>query len=264
MAILDTGVADVADLAGKLVGGATGDPHGHGTWMAGIVAATTDNGIGIAGVGYDGVSVLPITVLGADGVGYDSAIIDGIYAAITADADVILMAFSSPNQSAALQKAVNDALSAGVVLVASVGNDASTAASYPAGYPGVIGVAATDQSDALAATSNSGSSAYIAAPGVGITTLSAGGGTTTINGTSAAAANVAGAAALLTADGLGASSVAGRLSGTADATNVSIGRLNLAGALAQRALRMWSLSEISAVPKQMGRIRSTPLAISSP
>ena len=168
--------------------------------MAGLVAAATNNDIGIAGVGYDGVSVLPIAVLGADGTGYDADIIDGLAAATAAGAEVVLMAFSSPYRSTALQTAIDAALAAGVVVVASVGNDGSTAASYPAGYPGVIGVAATDQADSLASFSNSGASAFIAAPGTDIVTLAPGGGTTSINGTSAAAAEVAGAAALLLAE----------------------------------------------------------------
>ena len=73
VAILDTGVeAGHPDLAGQLVAGAsfvegasaTADPSGHGTAMAGIVAAATDNGTGIAGVGFRGVSIMPVTVLG--------------------------------------------------------------------------------------------------------------------------------------------------------------------------------------------------------
>ena len=54
------------------------DPNGHGTWMAGIVAAETNNAYGIAGVGYAGVSVMPVIVLGADGTGQDSDIIAGV------------------------------------------------------------------------------------------------------------------------------------------------------------------------------------------
>ena len=104
--------------------------------MAGIAAAETDNGIGIAGVAYDGVSVLPITVIGANGYGYDSDIIDGIGEAVTGGADVILMAFSGPYRSAALQQAIDSALAKGIVVVASVGNEAATAASYPGGLPG--------------------------------------------------------------------------------------------------------------------------------
>ena len=61
--------------------------------MAGIVAAATDNGMGIAGVGYAGVHVMPVTVLGADGTGQDSDIIAGVVWAADHGADVILMAF---------------------------------------------------------------------------------------------------------------------------------------------------------------------------
>src|SRR4029079_14574271 len=84
VAVLDTGVeADHPDLAGQLVPGTstvdgadpTVDPNGHGTAMAGIVAAATDNGIGVAGVGFAGVSVMPVTVLGPDGTGQDSDVI---------------------------------------------------------------------------------------------------------------------------------------------------------------------------------------------
>ena len=77
VAVLDTGVdTSHPDLAGKTTAAST-DPNGHGTAMAGIIAAGVDNGTGIAGVAYDGVSVMPVTVMGADGTGYDSDIIDG-------------------------------------------------------------------------------------------------------------------------------------------------------------------------------------------
>jgi len=101
VAVLDTGVdASHPDLAGQVVPGSsvldpssdgTTDPNGHGTWMAGIVAASTDNGIGISGVGYSGVRVMPVTVLGADGAGSDSDIISGVLYAADHRADVILM-----------------------------------------------------------------------------------------------------------------------------------------------------------------------------
>ena len=83
VAVLDTGVdAMHPDLVSNLVlgtsilDGSTGgtDPNGHGTSMAGIIAAQTNNAVGIAGVGFAGVKVMPVTVLGADGVGYDSDI----------------------------------------------------------------------------------------------------------------------------------------------------------------------------------------------
>ncbi|HEY6570479.1 MAG TPA: S8 family serine peptidase, partial [Candidatus Limnocylindrales bacterium] len=152
VAILDTGVdASARDLAGRLLPGVSfvdgvapdTDPNGHGTWMAGIVGADTDNGTGIAGVAFGHVGVLPITVLGPDGTGYDSAIVAGIVAAVDAGADVILMSFSARGYSAVLQAAVDYAWAHDVVLVAATGNDDSTAPAYPAGDRGVIGVTST-------------------------------------------------------------------------------------------------------------------------
>ena len=103
VAVLDTGVdASHPDLDGNIVTGTSfvagsswsTDSNGHGTAMAGIVAAETDNGAGIAGVGYAGVKVMPVTVLGADGLGRDSDIIEGVVWAADHGADVILMSFS--------------------------------------------------------------------------------------------------------------------------------------------------------------------------
>ena len=111
------------DLDGQLVAGTsvldgsagTTDPNGHGTAMAGIVAAATDNGTGIAGVGYAGVKVMPVTVLGADGTGQDSDVIEGVVWAADHGADVILMSFSNPGYSASLQAAIDYAWSKSVV-----------------------------------------------------------------------------------------------------------------------------------------------------
>ena len=117
VAILDTGVdASHPDLDDNLVAGtsilggsATTDPNGHGTQMAGIVAAETGNSEGIAGVGYAGVRVMPVQVLGADGTGQDSDIIEGVVWAADHGADVILMSFSSPGFSESLQAAIDHA-----------------------------------------------------------------------------------------------------------------------------------------------------------
>ena len=108
VAVLDTGVeASHPDLVGKLVAGASfvdgsawdSDSNGHGTAMAGIVAASTNNGLGVAGVGYAGVRVMPVTVLGADGLGQDSDIIEGLVWAADHGADVALMSFSATGYS---------------------------------------------------------------------------------------------------------------------------------------------------------------------
>jgi len=122
VAVLDTGVNTAhPDLEGQLeigtsiLDGSAGmtDPNGHGTAMAGIVAAATNNGIGIAGVAFAGVKVMPVTVLGADGTGKDSDVIAGVVWATDHGADVILMAFSNPGFSSSLQLAIDYAWSKG-------------------------------------------------------------------------------------------------------------------------------------------------------
>ncbi len=142
VAVLDTGVdAGHADLAGRVVAGKsllpdsdpTVDPNGHGTAIAGIVAAATDNGTGIAGIGFAGVKVMPVTVLDADGLGQDSDIIEGIVWAVDHGADVINLSFSNPGYSAALQAAVDYAWDHDVVVVAATGNDGVERPDLPGG-----------------------------------------------------------------------------------------------------------------------------------
>src|SRR3954451_2658789 len=243
VAILDTGVDSMhEDLAGKVLPGTsifdpfadgTNDPNGHGTEMAGIVAASADNGIGIAGVGYAGVNVMPVQVLNAQGTGQDSDIIQGIVYAADHGADVILMSFSTPGYSSALQDAVDYAWSKGAVLVAAAGNDASSVAHYPAGDHAVVGVGNTDQSDALDPSSNYGADVFMAAPGSGIYTTGLGNSYATISGTSASAAEVAGAAALIKAASPSSSNgtIVGRLARNADGvasdSATGNGRLNV-------------------------------------
>ena len=250
VAILDTGVrADHEDLQARLVGGASfvdglspeDDQNGHGTWMAGIVAGATDNALGISGVSWGAVRVMPIVVLDADGRGQDSAVIQGLVHATESGASVALLAFSSGSYSVALQAAIDYAWAHDVVVVAATGNDGSTAASYPAGDRGVVGVASTDRGDALAPGSNSGPAAFLAAPGVDILTTDADGGYRAVNGTSAAAAVVAGAAALIrSADPeLDNGVVVARLARSAAPLNggqVGNGRLDLARAIADRSM----------------------------
>src|SRR5919109_1152240 len=247
VAILDTGSdAFHPDLAGKVVAGAdfvdgqgdgTSDPNGHGTAMAGIVAAATNNGDGIAGIGYGGVDVMPVRVLGTDGTGQDSDIIEGVVYAADHGADVILTAFSNPGYSASLQQAIDYAWDRGAVIVAAVGNGSSPDPTYPAGDRGVMGVSSTDMTDALSWTSNYGPTAFIAAPGEGIATTAAGGGYSSMSGTSAAAAIVAGAAGLIKASSFTASNgmIVSRLARNADPAG-SVGqtgnrRVNLARAI---------------------------------
>src|SRR5947209_16220250 len=138
VAVLDTGVDGAhPDLAGKVEPGTSlieagsdgrSDPNGHGTWMAGIVAAASDNATGIAGIGYAGVKIMPVTVLGADGTGSDSNIIAGGTYAADHGADVILMSFTNSPFSHGLQNAIDYAWSKGAAVVAAAGNDESATA----------------------------------------------------------------------------------------------------------------------------------------
>src|SRR6266542_1519848 len=151
IAVLDTGVdASHPDLAGNVVGGqsftggnAGSDPNGHGTALAGIAAASTNNSAGMAGVAYAGTTVSPVQVLGADGTGLDSDVVAGVLWAADNGANVILMGFSSANWSGALADALDYAWNKGVVLVAATGNDGSTGPTFPAAMANVLGAAVT-------------------------------------------------------------------------------------------------------------------------
>ncbi|HKZ18945.1 MAG TPA: S8 family serine peptidase, partial [Acidimicrobiia bacterium] len=238
IAVLDTGVdAETPDLAGRVVGGwsfdgvdPASDASGHGTSVATIAAAGVDDGKGIAGVGYAGVSIMPVRVLGDDGTGQDSDIIEGLVWAVDHGADVVVMAFSNPGESSALQVAVDYAWARGVVLVAAAGNDGGSAPTYPAGLAKVVGVGATDSSDNVWSESNQSNAVFMVAPGVGIAASNG-----NVTGTSASAGMVAGAAALVQANDPSASPsvIVGRLARNAESVTgvAGNGRLHLSRAL---------------------------------
>jgi subtilisin family serine protease len=247
VAILDTGIDGAhPDLIGAIAPGTSiiddsnglTDPNGHGTWLAGIVAARTNNGEGIAGVGFSQVQVMPVKVLDADGLGQDADVISGIVWAADNGASVILMAFSNPGFSESLQEAIDYAWSRNVVLVAAAGNDGSNTPTFPAGDRGVIGVSATDSNDNLAASSNYGATVFLAAPGVDILGTYKGNTYVTWTGTSGSAAIVAGSAALMRAvdPTLSNGVIVSRLARTADPAGTQEqtgnGRVQLARALA--------------------------------
>jgi subtilisin family serine protease len=205
VAVLDTGVdASQADLAGALRsqidltgGGAGGDDNGHGTAVAGVIAALANNGVGGAGV-CSACSILPVKVMGANGNGDLATVAAGIVKAADAGARVIDLSLGGPVGLDALQQAVTYANGKGVLVVAAAGNSGLAAPFYPAGYPGVIAVAGSNQSDRLYAWSEHGPWVTVSAPGCNVAPLLHGG-YGNFCGTSSATPLVAGLAGLMVA-----------------------------------------------------------------
>jgi serine protease len=173
VAVIDTGVTQVGDLAGtKFVPGYNfianntnaADDHGHGTHVAGTIAESTNNRIGVAGVAY-GATIMPIKVLSAKGSGSMAGIAQGIRWAADHGAGVINMSLGGPFAVGAIASAVKYAHGKGVVIVAAAGNDGHGRVGYPARYPGVIAVAATQFDESTTFYSNWGPQIDIAAPG---------------------------------------------------------------------------------------------------
>ncbi|MDT7548798.1 MAG: hypothetical protein QOE84_1192 [Actinomycetota bacterium] len=180
VAIVDTGIdASHPDLAGVVLPGTdivTGsgdgrtDPNGHGTHVAGIVGAIADNGIGGAGLAQ-GAKLLPVRVMAADGTGWDSDAADGLVWAADHGATVVNLSFGGPDRSSVMDAAVRYALSKGVSVVVSGGNegDSGNPIEWPAADPGVIAVGAVDESGVRPSWSNTGTYLAVVAPGVHIT-----------------------------------------------------------------------------------------------
>jgi len=214
VAVIDTGIdQDHPDLVGNIAGGvnfvrkgrvvdpnAWDDDNGHGTHVAGIIAAA-DNTIGVVGVAPSAF-LYGVKVLNKAGSGYTSDIIAGIEWAVANGVDIANMSLGSNSDTQSLHDACDTAAGAGLLLVAAAGNDGK-AVDYPGAYSSVIAVAATDANDAVASWSSPGPQVYIAAPGVSIKSTWKGGGYATISGTSMAAPHVAGTLALMLAAGVG-------------------------------------------------------------
>lgn len=204
VAILDTGVnQDHPDLAGKIVTNRNftttasfDDVYGHGTHVAGIASANTDNGLGVAGLGYNS-GLVNAKVLDNAGYGSYSEISNGIVWAVDNGAKVISMSLGGTSSSSTLQSAVNYGWNKGAVVVAAAGNSGTTSPLYPAYYQSVIAVAATDSTDQLTSWSNRGSWVDVAAPGSSIYSTCVNGSYCYMSGTSMATPYVSGLAALL-------------------------------------------------------------------
>jgi subtilisin family serine protease len=173
------------------------DANGHGTHVAGIIGAAGDNGLGVAGVAWRA-RLMVVRVLDADATGWESDIIQGLGYAVDHGARVVNMSLGLASPGPLLAQAVADAQARGVVLVAAAGNGGG-AVLYPAAYPGVIAVGASDRSDARASFSAYGARLDLLAPGVDILSTWNGRPYFAQSGTSMAAPQVAGVAALLLA-----------------------------------------------------------------
>lgn len=220
----------------------------HGTHVAGIAAASTNNGQGIAGVCRD-CRILALRVLNDDGVGTYDRIASGIVRAARGGARVINLSLGGFVDRRTLRSAVRDAYDRGAVIVAAAGNcgiaipacGVANRVSYPAAYDRyVIAVANTTATDNLAGTSNSNSYVDIAAPGTSIfSTVTVGDFRSfpgsvygRMSGTSMAAPHVSGVIGLMLAQGWGRDLILPQLQATADAVpGFAFGRINAGMAL---------------------------------
>ncbi|MFP5502014.1 MAG: S8 family serine peptidase, partial [Candidatus Sericytochromatia bacterium] len=183
LAIVDTGVdlkhPDLKDklvkgynttgLGGLFGAGSAADDNGHGTHCAGIAAAITGNGVGIAGMAPN-VKIMPVRVLAGPGSGSLLGVAKGIVWAANNGADVISLSLGGAGTVKSLGDAIEHALKKNAVVVAAMGNSghAGNPISYPAAYPGVIAVGATDVEDKIAMFSSFNKYCSVSSPGVQI------------------------------------------------------------------------------------------------
>ncbi|MFD1289306.1 S8 family peptidase [Laceyella putida] len=224
IAIVDTGVqSNHPDLAGKVVGGwdfvdndaTPQDGNGHGTHCAGIAAAVTNNGTGIAGTAPKA-SILAVRVLDNSGSGTWTAVANGITYAADQGADVISLSLGGTSGATGLQDAVNYAWNKGSVVVAAAGNAGTSAPNYPAYYSNAIAVASTTSSDTKSSFSSYGTWVEVAAPGSSIYSTYPTSSYASLSGTSMATPHVAGVAGLLASQGRSASNIRAAIENTAD------------------------------------------------
>ncbi len=178
------------------------DLDGHGTHVAGTIAATASNSLGVVGVA-PGVLIMPLKFIGSNGEGSITDAVSAIYYAVNNGARVINASWGSPDDSKALDDAIAFANTNGVVFVTAAGNESANndvVASYPPSIrlPNVLSVAAVDRDGNLADFSNYGPGTVdIAAPGVDILSTIPGGGYASKSGTSMATPHVSAVVALV-------------------------------------------------------------------
>ena len=224
VAVIDTGI-DLShpDLQANIKGGynairpnrSAKDDNGHGTHVAGTIAAL-NNSIGVVGVAPS-TSLYAVKVLGANGSGWLSDVIEGIQWSAANGMQVANMSLGSSSDSQAMHDAVIQAKAAGLTIIAAAGNVSGAPVIYPAAYAEVIAVSATDQNNNLAYFSSYGPQVDLGDPGVNVYSTYKGGTYATLSGTSMATPHVTGSAALVIGSGLATTpdQVKARLEGTA-------------------------------------------------
>ena len=207
VAVIDTGVqSDHPDLKDRLTEGfnviSPGQPPeddvGHGTHVAGIIAATVNNAEGVAGMTWY-TKIMPIKALDGTGTGSTYSVAEAVIWATDHGADVINLSLGNYAEAAFLHDAIRYAVGRGVLVVAASGNDNTDRPGYPAAYPEVLAVAATDPDTGRAYFSNYGDYIDLAAPGTNIPSTYPGGRYAALSGTSMASPHVAALIALVRA-----------------------------------------------------------------
>jgi subtilisin family serine protease len=193
----------------------------HGTHVAGIIAATRNNNVGIAG--WSLVQLLAVRVLNDSGSGTTDVVASGIRWATDHGARIINMSLVSTSSSTPLEQACQYAAQAGVVIVAASGNDGQEAVGYPAALSECIAVGATSTYSRLSSYSNYGAEQELVAPGDTILSCVPGGNYGWAWGTSMAAPQVSGVAALVLAKNWGLSAAQVRAVLDASAIDMGVG-----------------------------------------
>lgn len=233
VAILDTGIqSNHPDLINNIKGGVSfagkpdgstnprywTDKNGHGTHVAGIVAAVGDNDIGVIGVAPEA-HLYAVKVLNNAGSGYTSDIIQGLQWAAD-NAQIASMSFGSSYYNQAEKDAIDAARAKGLILIAAAGNSgdgnpSTNNVGYPARYNNVIAVAATNSNDVVASWSSDGPEVDVSAPGVDILSTYKGSSYAYLSGTSMATPYVTGTVALMLKAGISANDIQSKLQATA-------------------------------------------------
>lgn len=206
VAVVDTGV-DLShpDLSGRLTDGINvieeGPPNddvGHGTHVAGVIGALVDNQEGIAGMSWYS-KIMPVKVLDHTGAGSTYSVAQGIIWAVDHGASVINLSLGNYAEAEFLHDAIKYAYERNVVLVAATGNDNTAKPGYPAAYPEVIAVSATNSNGNKASFSNYGDYVDVVAPGENIASTYMHSQYAALSGTSMASPHVAALAAMVRA-----------------------------------------------------------------